>query len=917
MKKFLSFLLTLALLFTTLPLSSDLLSVKASYVDYSNLTINQYISKILLNHDYYGVALSDGDTIPHQQLSNWLDQDKGSLSKRVVENLENNSRFISSVAAWKAATFQPSDITNSFLDEKGYYTAILYSILDAEMNNSSLLENLNNDYSSVMLSMNKSILSILKEIVDADIAENDLKSLQLSSLTDDEFNTLVSKVASDKMNKEFLDYVSKPTSYLSDIIKVCNTIDDVTNMLSSYIMISQLGQEIENVLYALYTNCPSTNTAMQSALSDVYDISSSNFKAAILGLREIGLDIVNNGFSKTVDKVWSTCISSIGGSFANGLLIGQAIGKTISNFCFSTDKIIEQYYIMDAVLEFEKLMIKTVGIMGDTYKSTESVEAADNYIQSVKMLFSTYILDSEYSSEFFATFADSIWLSSEEKQEIAECQGTIDSFKKTLNFACGWLTGIKGYVDYHEEDAPNYGANVPSSDVEIYTEGFKYTLSNDGTYYSVTDIGTVTATNVIIPSTYNGLPVTKIGRSAFDGCTDLTSITIPDSVTSIDRRAFFGCTGLTSITIPNSVTSIGSLAFAGCTGLTSIPLPDSVTSIYSTEFYGCTGLTSITIPDSVTYIYGGAFSGCYRLTNIAVDEDNSVYHSAGNCLIETASKTLILGCKNSVIPTDGSVTSIDGAAFNGCTGLTSITIPDSVTSIGDSAFYNCDSLTIYCYKDSYAHNWAIDNSYSYSLICDHSYETIITAPTCTKGGYTTYTCTECGDTYTDSIIEAAGQHSYGGGVVTEPTCTEGGYTTYTCTECGDTYTDNFTEATGHNYEAVVTAPTCTEGGYTTHICTECGDTYKDDATEATGHLYDGDYDTACNVCGEIRELYDETVAVGDACNDSVINSKDIIIIKMYLAGMIDGINVYAADVNGDGAVTSDDVITLAMNISSQ
>ena len=77
-----------------------------------------------------------------------------------------------------------------------------------------------------------------------------------------------------------------------------------------------------------------------------------------------------------------------------------------------------------------------------------------------------------------------------------------------------------------------------------------------------------------------------------------------------------------------------------------------------------------------------------------------MFHSAGNCLIQTESKTLILGCQNSVIPDDGSVTSIGSNAFYNCSGLTRITIPDSVTSIGDHAFYNCDGLTSITIPDS-------------------------------------------------------------------------------------------------------------------------------------------------------------------------------------------------------------------------
>ena len=194
--------------------------------------------------------------------------------------------------------------------------------------------------------------------------------------------------------------------------------------------------------------------------------------------------------------------------------------------------------------------------------------------------------------------------------------------------------------------------------------------------------------DVVIP---NG--VTSIGDSAFEGCSSLTSITIPNSVASIGWSAFGDCSGLTRITIPNSVTSIEEGAFSGCSGLTSITIPKSVTSIEEGAFFGCSSLKSITIPKGVTSIADGAFCGCESLEEIKAKKGNPVYHSDGSCLIKTKSGELIAGCKNSRIPTDGSVTSIGEFAFAYCSGLTSITIPKSVTSIGEGAFMGCSGLT--------------------------------------------------------------------------------------------------------------------------------------------------------------------------------------------------------------------------------
>ena len=132
---------------------------------------------------------------------------------------------------------------------------------------------------------------------------------------------------------------------------------------------------------------------------------------------------------------------------------------------------------------------------------------------------------------------------------------------------------------------------------------------------------------------------------------------------------------------------------------TNVIIPDGVTNIGDNAFSNCKGITSITIPASLTDINGLGFDRS-KLTSVVVKEGNEKYVSKNNCIIDKDGKELVFACANSIIPDDGSVTSIGKSAFSSCSGLMNITIPDSVTSIGDWAFSGCKGLTSIVIPDS-------------------------------------------------------------------------------------------------------------------------------------------------------------------------------------------------------------------------
>ncbi len=292
----------------------------------------------------------------------------------------------------------------------------------------------------------------------------------------------------------------------------------------------------------------------------------------------------------------------------------------------------------------------------------------------------------------------------------------------------------------------NIGANVTK-----IPNGLFYASYNE-VYYSAK----ITTVNFD-----SGSVCESIGSNAFEGCTKLTSLTIPDSVTSISERAFSGCTSLTSVTIGNNVTSIGSYAFYDCTGLTSVTIGNGVTSIGNYAFNYCYKLVEVYNLSDLTITKGTSDNGYvgYYALNVYTDsegEKKTFETTDGFIFYENGNECYLLGytgddteielpdsCNGksyeiykyafdenhnltSVTIPDG-VTSIGGYAFSGCTGLTSVTIGNGVTSIGDYAFSGCTGLTSINYRGSEAEWNAITkgslwNYYTGSYTINYNYD---------------------------------------------------------------------------------------------------------------------------------------------------------------------------------------------------
>ena len=310
---------------------------------------------------------------------------------------------------------------------------------------------------------------------------------------------------------------------------------------------------------------------------------------------------------------------------------------------------------------------------------------------------------------------------------------------------------------------------------------FEYEVLDDGTA-EITDYSG-SAEELVIPSKLDGYTVTSIGYGAFDACTSLTSVTIPESVTGISNNLFGHCKNLTNITvnennkvyssldgnlynkdcttllqyalgktdssfaIPDSVTSIAGNSFSFCSNLANITIPDSVSvinnyafmrceslenitipnsvkSIGGYGFWHCKNLKSVTIPESVTEIGYSPFGYCSNLTNITVNENNKQFTSSDGNLYNKDCTTLIqyaAGKTDSSFAIPNSVTYIGYEAFGGCSGIKNITIPNSVKSVNQAIFSDCKNLISVTIPNSIT-------SISYCMFADCSNLTNVVIP---------------------------------------------------------------------------------------------------------------------------------------------------------------------------------------------
>ena len=327
-----------------------------------------------------------------------------------------------------------------------------------------------------------------------------------------------------------------------------------------------------------------------------------------------------------------------------------------------------------------------------------------------------------------------------------------------------------------------------------------------------------------------GNSIRMIGSSAFENCKKLRDVTIPDSVEWIGESAFEHCTNLKSIVIGNGVTHIADSAFLYC-GLERVTIGASVKYIGNSAFK-CNSLLEVIIPNSVEYIADYAFHDCESLKNLMIGD--GVTHIGSYAFGDCSSLTSVTMGRN--------ITYIGESAFFRCVKLTSVTIPKNVKHIGEHAFCACSRLTsVYFLGDA-----PLSGGGSFD---EHSVGGCAPIPGLTLyyiDGSEGWTSPEWNG-YSTATWEPPHEHNYTA-IVTAPTCTEKGFTTHTCTICGDSYIDTYVDALGHDFGdwTQTKAPTCTGKGVEKRVCSRC-EASETREMAALGHSYENG---VCVRCGE-------------------------------------------------------------------
>lgn len=367
-------------------------------------SVAQYMADVITNIGYEGVWKSEGVTPHHNVYNNMLNPDIMSAYLRSIKKeQDNNTVFQAAVLAWKEAEliFEPGTaMIKGPINSVDYYTSIILAVLDCVINDSFIPDAANNIKSTTSL-ITTAILEKLQ--LDKNKTLSELESKEWSLFSAKEQHEAIQALSGEcdnlKRKSVNADTIFKIYEYSTGLI-------DFVNKVSALEEIAKLSGSVLLVLDALDDSCSAvTHPEMKAALLEVKKVCNDNFEkymtfaidGAVTGAAIVSSDVI--------DGMWQGVLATSGCGFGTGAVIGYAVGKAISNFCFSTDATIEQYYALCAMAEFQDVMISATKNLGNTFAYNKTTGNAIVFLSAIRILENTWMLSTDYAQRY----AEIVW----------------------------------------------------------------------------------------------------------------------------------------------------------------------------------------------------------------------------------------------------------------------------------------------------------------------------------------------------------------------------------------------------------------------------------------------------------------------------------------------------------------------------
>ena len=653
-----------------------------------------------------------------------------STNKIMKNSIESDALLMGSMTAWQVATFEVSDVTSDSVTELGYYESIILSSINTAMKSSRVKDIFDN----AVIKDGKMLFNSFKDILKSEYFITDFSLDTYNSLSAENQSAYI-KSFGEAFEKQYpkLDKTSDALKIFSTVVKTAKSFEECMNNYAAYSLCSLTNKHLTKVINDLYEQCPVEKVTLKAALLNI----SSACTSIELAISADALDAIYRGVDIIFGVLTDGWVTKIISAHPAGLalMLGRAVGKTVSNILFSADAICENYYKMCCYDEFEKLVRSVTRYEMNTYTENKTNDNANNMFWAIRLMFNINEVGCDLSIDYAKTIYEKsvagIFL---DKTEYENYKKTIEIIREGKQREYGSL--MTSYIFYLEEDYPEiYAAYMKlTGGIEnpvVHTTGISFTkkhmtlgLADDMFYFwNNAEVSPANASNRAVNYTSSDESVVSIkpgnalmivlhqtgtvtitATSEDGGFTDILTIDVveghgtdgihlEDPVTNITESGKCGNNayynlykdGMLKIYGNGTMWNYGLRNSAPWKNLSvkQAVIENGVTSISEYAFYNCTELTSVITPNSITSIGKSAFCGCKGLTSVTIPYG-----------VTSIESNMFNGCKElKSITIPNNVTSIGNYAFDHCTGLTNINIPNSATSIGSGAFEYCNGLT--------------------------------------------------------------------------------------------------------------------------------------------------------------------------------------------------------------------------------